>query len=68
MTKNMEREFTPGPMVACTKVIFKMENNMEKVYIDRTMDKRSMVYGKKERRLRSLTANKSLWKSKKTKN
>jgi len=63
MTKSMVKVFIPGPMDACTMVIFKMENNMEKAYIGRTMDKRSTVYGKKVRRLRSLIASKSSWKS-----
>ena len=68
MTRSTAMVCTPGLMVVCTKVIFRTANNMEKAYIGRTMAKRSTVYGKKERRLRYLIANKSLWKSKKTKN
>jgi len=62
MTRSMVKVCILGLMVECIKAIFKMESNMVKAYIDKTTAKKSTAYGKKERRLRSLTVNKSSWK------
>ena len=68
MIRSMVKAFTHGLMGVCTKVTSRMVNSTEKAYIGKTTDKRSMAYGKKERKSKSLTASKSLWKLMKTLN